>query len=61
MSDQFGLNKAARREAENALKDAELRIPVALNPALPGKRVAFDLKFFSVEAALPRVKEKEGS
>jgi hypothetical protein len=49
MSDGFGLDKAARRAAQNELAEKEQRVPVTLNWALPGKRVAFDWRYFRVD------------
>lgn len=57
MSDVFGLDKAARRAAANKLKQAELRIPVGLNVALPGKKMPFDWRYFDVNLELPVRKE----
>jgi len=59
MSDNFGLDKAARREALNNLKEAELRIPVGLNLALPGQRTPFDWRYFDVNLELPQKETKE--
>jgi hypothetical protein len=47
--DGYGLDKAARRAAQRELERVEAEIPVALNPALPGFRLAFDWQYFGVE------------
>lgn len=55
--DPFGLDKAARREALNNVEAAQKAIPVALNPALPGVKVAFDWRFFGVTPTQSEVQE----
>jgi hypothetical protein len=46
-ADGFGLNRAARLQAARELETLEQRLPIVLNPALPGRRLAFDWRHFS--------------
>jgi len=46
--DGFGLDKAARLAAQNELEGLEEKLPVYLNPALPGERLGFDWRYFMV-------------
>lgn len=58
-SDEFGLDKAARRAAANDAKQREARLPVFLNWVVPGAVTPFDWRFFGVKPPESGMPEEE--